>query len=140
MRYGLEMPIQIDVLFTPACGLREISQGLVNFVQHSIYPPGQVLAVLRLYCSTSTKEISLLAGHESVQLIQLSAANSPIFDPEINEMFHGIAHQSDYPHLWRFLTSATVYANMMMELMNMYSWNDNIVVIHRSDGNFIMYM
>ena len=116
-----------------ACGLRETSQGLVNFVQHSIYPPGQVLAVLGLYCSTSTKEISLLAGHESVQLIQLSAANSPIFDPEINE---GIAHQSDYPHLWRFLTSATVYANMMMELMNMYSWNGNIVVIHRSDVNF----
>ena len=119
-----------------ACGLRETSQGLVNFVQHSIYPPGQVLAVLGLYCSTSTKEISSLAGHESVQLIQLSAANSPIFDPEINEMFHGIACQSDYPHLWRFLTSATVYAYMMMELMNMYSWNDNIVVIHRSDVNF----
>ena len=130
---GYHIELLVPVYGHEACGLRETSRGIINLVQHSIYPPGQVLAVLGLYCSTSTKEISSLAGHESIQLIQLSAANSPIFDPEVNKIFHSV---TDYPHLWRFLPSATVYADMMIELMSTYNWNDNIVVIHRSNVNF----
>ena len=103
-----------------ACALRETSQGLVNFVQYSMYPPEQVLAVLGLYCSTSTKEISSFAGHESVQLIQLSAANSPIIDPGI--------HFDIHPHLWRFLASTSAYVEMMIELIKMFSWNDTTIV------------
>ena len=118
-----------------ACALRETSQGLVNFVQYSIYPPGQVLAVLGLYCSTSTKEISSLAGYESIQLIQLSAANSPIFNPVIDEVFNDAILQPTYPHLWRFLVSASVYADMMIELVNMYNWND-IILLYTTDNNF----
>ena len=102
-----------------ACGVAEASQGLVNFVQHSMYPPGQVLAVLGLYCSTSTKEISLLAGHKSVQLIQLSATSSPIVDPEIYNM---------HTHLWRFLASTNAYADMMIELIKKFSWNNATIV------------
>ena len=104
-----------------ACDVAETSQGLVNFVQHSIYPPGQVLAVLGLYCSTSTKEISSLASHESVQLIQLSAANSLML------------HPVGYPqHLWNFL-SMNVYANMMVNLMDQFTWNEiSIIYSHHN--------
>ena len=116
-----------------ACGLIETSQGLINFVQNSIDPPGQVLAVLGLYCSASTKEISSLAGHDSVQLIQLSAANSPIFRPNYTETLLG--NRPDYPHLWRFLVSASVYADMMIELMGKFNWKD-IVVIYTIESRY----
>ena len=109
-----------------ACALRETSQGLVNFVQHSMHPPGQVLAVLGLYCSTSTKEISLLAGHKSVQLVQLSACSSSISD---REAFH-----SATLHLWKFQASISTYACVMIELMTIFSWND-AVIIHTDLGN-----
>ena len=132
--YHIELPV--PEYGHEACALRETSQGLVNFVQYSMYPPGQILAVLGLYCSTSTKEISSLAGHKSVQLIQLSAANSPIFDSEINKTFSDdVIRQSGYPHLWRFLVSASVYADMIIELVNMYNWND-IVLLYTTDSNF----
>ena len=116
-----------------ACGLIETSQGLINFVQNSIDPPGQVLAVLGLYCSTSTKEVSSLAGHDSVQLIQLSAANSPILRPNYTATLLG--NRPDYPHLWRFLVSASVYADMMIELMDKFNWKD-IVVIYTIDNHY----
>ena len=116
-----------------ACGLIETSQGLINFVQNSIDSPGQVLAVLGLFCSTSTKEISSLAGHDSVQLIQLSAANSPILRPNYTETLLG--NRPDYPHLWRFLVSASVYADMMMKLMGKFNWKD-IVVIYTIENHY----
>ena len=106
------------------CGFVEASQGIKNLIQSSIHPPEQVLAVLGLFCSTSTKEISSLAGH---QLIQLSAANSPIFHPD-NITLLDSTLQPDYPHLWQFLTSASVYADMMVELMNRFDWKDIVVV------------
>ena len=97
-----------------ACDIADTSQGLVNFVQYSMYPPGQVLAVLGLYCSTSTKEISSLAGHESVQLIQLSAVNSILHNswPVGNHL----------KHIWNFLL-VSVYADMMVNLMSQFTWN-----------------
>ena len=104
-----------------ACDVEETSQGLVSFVQHSIYPSGQVLAVLGLYCSTSTEEISSLASHESVQLIQLSAANSLML------------HPVGYPqHLWNFL-SMNVYVDMMVNLMDQFTWNEiSIIYSHHN--------
>ena len=116
------------------CGFIEASQGLMNFVQNGIDPPEQVLAVLGLFCSTSTKEISSLAGHDSVQLIQLTAANSPIFHPD-NITLLDSTLQPTYPHLWQFLTSASVYADMMVELMDRFNWKD-IVVIYAVENRF----
>ena len=116
------------------CGFIEASQGLMNFVQNGIDPPEQMLAVLGLYCSTSTKGISSLAGHDSVQLIQLTAANSPIFHPDNTTLLDSTV-QPTYPHLWQFLTSASVYADMMVELMDRFNWKD-IVVIYAVENRF----
>ena len=116
------------------CGFVETSQGILNLLQNSIHPPGEVLAVLGLFCSTSTKEISSLAGRESVQLIQLSASNSPIFHPD-NITLRDTTLQPTYPHLWQFLASASIYADIMIELMARFDWKD-IVIIYVVDDRY----
>ena len=97
-----------------ACGLTEQYLGLLNVVYFGINPfrNRNVAAVLGLYCSTITASLSAVAGREDVELLQLSSANSPILQ-NINK----------YPHLWRFLQSASVYVDMMIRLMDQYGWN-----------------
>ena len=58
-----------------ACGLTENSLGLRNLVSHVT----SVAAVLGLFCSTNTRQLSPLASHKNIGLIQLSASNSPLF-------------------------------------------------------------
>ena len=95
-----------------ACSHSETDMGVINFVDNAINPPnGTVAVVVGLYCSTSAKIIAPIADISS--LIQLSAANSPLFRKNSNS----------FPHLWRFLVSASVYADMIIELMKSYGWN-----------------
>ena len=97
-----------------ACGLTEQYLGLLNVVYFGINPfrNRNVAAVLGLYCSTITASLSAVAGREEVELLQLSSANSPI-----------LQNIDQYPHLWRFLQSASVYVDMMIRLMDQYGWN-----------------
>ena len=110
-----------------ACSLPSAADGLVNFVQHAINPPGQVLAVLGLYCSTSTKEIASFANQEPIQVVQLSAANSPVL--------RVLRQQSDHFDTWQFLSSADIYADTMVDLMHQVNWSE-IVVIKSLDNIF----
>ena len=109
-----------------ACGLTEHSLGLLNLVNYGINPLDtmwNVAAVLGLYCSTVTAPLSTLASREGIELLQLSAANSPVFNKETNR----------FPHLWRFLQSAGVYADVMINMMDEYDWNR--IAIVSSEGN-----
>ena len=63
-----------------------------------------------LFCSTSAQHIAPVAG--GAGLIQLSAANSPLFSSDLQE----------FPHLWRILVSAEAYAEMMLSLMRRFGW------------------
>ena len=95
-----------------ACSHSETDKGVIKLVDNGINPPNRTVAVVvGLYCSTSTKVIAPIAGISD--LIQLSAANSPLFRTNSNS----------FPHLWRFLVSASVYADMMIALMERYGWN-----------------
>ena len=95
-----------------ACGLTDVNIGVLNLAANAINPPNHTVAVVvGLYCSTSAKVIAPIAGISD--LIQLSAANSPLFRTNSNS----------FPHLWRFLVSASVYADMMIALMERYGWN-----------------
>lgn len=96
-----------------ACGLTEANLGIRDLVQHGINPPNRtVVAVLGLFCSTSAQIIAPIAGR--AELIQLSAANSAIFTkPGAGERF---------PHLWRILVSANVYADTVLALVRHYGW------------------
>ena len=99
-----------------SCGLTEQYLGLLNVVYfgtNSFRLNKNFGAVLGLYCSTTTASLSAVVGREDVELLQLACANSPIFIQNIDR----------YPHLWRFLQSASVYADTMIHLIDQYGWN-----------------
>ena len=105
-----------------ACGLTENSLGLTNLVGKALSTGANVAAVLGLFCSTSTTALSPVAGHEGADLIQLSASYSPIFNK----------HSNRFPHLWRFVQSADVYADAILHLMEENNWS-RIAVIANHD-------
>lgn len=111
--------ISLIVAGHEACGLSGADMGLQNLVKHGINANGNGIAcVIGLYCSTSTSAISKVAGHTGIDLIQLTASNSPIFN----------ANRKSFPHLWHFLESASVYATMMTSIMDKFSWTRVAVV------------
>ena len=90
-----------------ACGITEDYIGLLNLAYHGTNRPVEsrnVAAVLGLFCSTSTASLSAIAGRNDVELLQLSGSNSPVFNQNTD----------NYPHLWRFLQSVGIYADMMI--------------------------
>ena len=54
-------------------------------------------------------------------MIHLSASNSPFFNQQIDR----------FPHLWRFLESPNVYADMMIHLMEEYHWSKIAIVVNQ---------
>lgn len=108
-----------------ACALAGADMGIINLVKNGISLDTKIAAVLGLYCSSSTKLLSPLANNKAVDLIQLSASNSPIFRQNNN----------NYPHLWRFLQSASVYAQMMVDLMGLFDWK-RAGVIYNAENAF----
>ena len=108
-----------------ACGLTEHSLGYVNlahYVFNSLMTTNDsVAAVLGMFCSTSTASLSPILGHEEAGLIHLSASNSPFFNQQIDR----------FAHLWRFLESASVYADMMIHLMEEYHWSKIAIVVNQ---------
>ena len=106
-----------------ACGLSDESVGLINLAKYGINrnsPLGNVAAVLGLYCSTITLPLAKIAGHEELSILQLTAANSPIFNQE-SEIYKN-------KHLWHFLQSASIYADMMIAIMDYAKWNRVAVI------------
>ena len=99
-----------------ACGLSDESIGLTNLAKYSINrnsPLGNVAAVLGLYCSTITLPLAKIAGREELSILQLTGANSPIFIQE---------RETYNKHLWHFLQSASIYADMMIAIMDHANW------------------
>ena len=94
-----------------ACGLTEANLGIKELASKGIGREDLgVVAVLGLFCSTSAQHIAPVAGRAG--LIQLSAANSPLFSRNLQ----------NFPHLWRILVSAKAYAEMMLSLMKRFGW------------------
>ena len=108
-----------------ACGLTENSLGLTNLVGKALSTGANVAAVLGLFCSTSTAALSPVAGREGADLIQLSASYSPIFNK----------HSNRFPHLWKFVQSADVYADAMLHLMKQNKWS-RIAVVSNQESVF----
>ena len=99
--------------------------GLNNLVQYTI-DPAYALAVAGIYCSISTVTMSALAGREEINLIQLAASISPVFESGKNSL-------GRFPHLWRFLKSASIYADLILDLMDMFDWS-NITLVQDYDS------
>ena len=103
-----------------ACSCLTSPDGLVNLVEYGIEAKcSPVVAIAGLICSSHTLELSRVISRGQVSLIALAAANSPIFELESDR----------YPHLWRFLGSASVYGEAALVLMAKYDWR-RIGVVH----------
>ena len=105
--------IELIVENIEACSRTEAGIGLSNLVKYTVNPPCRpVVAVTGLVCSSHTSVLSPVAGHNRLDLIQVSVANSPIFQ----------IRNDDYSHLWHFLGSATEYVDTALALMDRFGW------------------
>ena len=97
-----------------ACGITDaVEEVYINLARFGLGQEcGPVIAVAGLACSPSTVRVSGLAGRAEVDLIQLSTSGSPIFDRDV------------YPRLWRYVSTASVYADTVIELMKALDWGN----------------
>lgn len=113
-----------------ACGLSSTTTGVINLVNYAINQGGTeigpVVAIGGLMCSGITKTISSIAGRQGVDILQLSGANSPYFTQS----------GSLFPYLWRFLTTAEIFSDLLLAFMNKYQWGKVAVVY---DGESVYY-
>ena len=118
--------IELIVDTIEGCSSKEAGIGLSNLLKHTLNPPCRpVVAVAGLGCSSHTSVLSPIAGHENFDLIQLSAANAPIFETE----------NHSFPHLWRFLGSATVYSDAVLAIMDQFNWS-RIGIVYNTGSLF----
>ena len=111
-----------------ACSRLTAPDGLVNLVEYGLEAKcSPVVAVAGLVCSTHTMELSRVISTGQVSLIALAAANSPIFELESDR----------YPHLWRFLESASVFGEAALALVAKYDWR-RIGIVHLN-GHIFLY-
>lgn len=114
-----------------ACGVTVHPLTLTNLVWTSIPPLSSnrtaTAGVLGLYCSALTAELSRVAGRTGVDLIQLSASYSPLFNDRLNE----------FRHLFRFVPSADIYTDLLIHITNQYDWNRLAIVTNTE--NFFYY-
>ena len=103
-----------------ACNISPQIEAYINLIRYGLDQEcGPVVAVAGLPCSSTTVGISPVAGRND--LIQLASAVSPVFEQD--------THFSRYPRLWRYLSSARVYVDVVIELMSQLGWS-SIGLIH----------
>ena len=99
---------------------------LSKLAKHILNPTcGPIVAIIGLMCSSHTSLLSPVAGHDGYDLIQLSSANSPIFQTQNHR----------FPHLWRFLGSATAYADTVLSMMEQFKWK-RVGVVYNTESNY----
>ena len=114
-----------------ACNQSLVTEAPVNFVRRVTDSDLNIVGVVGLLCSTVTQAISPLAGRPTIELLQISAgAISPIF-----------TNKEEYPHLYRMLSSSTVYNDAVLELMTTFQWRrisivrDTILIQHTTTAD-----
>ena len=118
--------IELIVDTVEGCSSPEAGLGLSNLLKYTLNPPCHpVVAVAGLGCSSHTSVLSPVAGGDGFDLIQLSSANSPIFETQNNH----------FPHLWRFLGSAIVYSDTVLAIMDQYNWT-RIGIVYNMGSSF----
>ena len=81
------------------------TEAYINLIRYGLDQEcGPVMAVAGLPCSSTTVGISPVAGR--IDLIQLASAVSPVFDRDTDF--------KTYPCLWRYVSSAGVYVDVVM--------------------------
>ena len=112
-----------------ACGITKIVEDVyINLARFGLDQEcGPVVAIVGLACSPSTVRVSQVAGRAGSDIIQLASAGSPIFDRDTDF--------KTYPRLWRYVSSAGVYVDVVIELMSQLGWS-SIGLIHDLDSEY----
>ena len=118
--------IELIVQDRENCSAPELGIGMSSLLRVAVNAPCRpVLAAIGLGCSSRTVLFSSVAGHAGFDMLQFSMANSPIFDSQIQR----------FPHLWRFLGSASVYSDAVVAIMDQYRW-ERIGIVYNIENNF----
>ena len=122
--FGYHIELIVDTI--EGCSSLEAGLGLSNLLKYTLNPPCHpVVAVAGLGCSSHTSVLSPVAGGDGFDLIQLSSANSPIFETQNNR----------FPHLWQFLGSAIAYSDTVVAIMDQYNWT-RIGIVYNMGSSF----
>ena len=114
-----------------ACGILEtIQETYISLARFALHQEcGPVVAVAGLLCSPSTAIASHIAGHDGTDIIQLSASGSPAFDWNFTTYTRFSLEARplwlrDYPRLWRYVSSAAIYVDTLLALMEEFEWKN----------------
>ena len=108
------------------CSVSRGTLGLSNLLRFAVNPPCRpLIAVSGLSCSSQIELLSPIAGHDGIDLIQLSAANSLRLQTE-NDRF---------PHLWTLLGPATGYSDAVLSMMEQFNWT-RVGIVYNSGSVF----
>ena len=116
--YNLEL-IQVD---TGKCTHNFHSEGLINFVHQITLEENHIVGVVGLFCTSVAQLLSPLAGHQRIDLLQISSSASPV-----------LRNQERHPYLWHMIPSSAVYVDAVLEMMDAFKWQ-NIAVIGAPGG------
>ena len=117
----------LELIFERIGKCEQVGTGLNGLAKHIFNPPtcGPIVAIIGLMCSSHASILSPVAGHDGYDLIQLSAANSPVFQTQNHH----------FPHFWQFLGSATAYADTVLSMMEQFKWK-RVGVVYNTDSIF----
>lgn len=120
--------LQLIEATSDACGTAVPSNAISNFASEAIglYGNTRVIGVVGLVCSTVTAAVSPIAGHDSIGLIQMSMASSPVF-----------LDNTAYPHLWRVISTSLSEADAVVALSNAVNWS-KIATVNDDSGIFFI--
>ena len=117
----------LELIFERIGKCEQVGTGLNGLAKYIFNPPtcGPIVAIIGLMCSSHASILSPVAGHDGYDLIQLSAANSPVFQTQNHH----------FPHFWQFLGSATAYADTVLSMMEQFKWK-RVGVVYNTNSNF----
>ena len=105
------------------CGAAVNNVGVTSIVRYATTSP--LAGIVGLFCSSSTGPLSQLIGRDGMDLISLTIANSPIFNDDI----------SLYKHVWFFLGSGSMYAELMTAILDQFNWK-RIAIVTEVENNY----
>ena len=97
---------------TEVCRETVFPETLASFARYAVDVDCSIVGIVGLLCPSVTDVISRLAGRDEVRLVQASAGVSP----------HSFANSTEYPGLYRIVSSSAVYNKALVSIMKEFQW------------------
>ena len=117
--------LEIINLQSEDCGLRVITNGLIETYASLLDTDCNIAGVVGLFCSSVTEVIAPLVARSPFDYVTVAGSTS-------------IAHRnvSKYPRLHHAISSAGQYGKTVVKLMEVFGW-ENINIVHDSSAFFV---